>query len=306
MQVAEARRYSRRIGFSRCDSVKGTPGRSSASSSPTRISWAGLAIDQRRQTPIASIRWSRRRGEDLAHGRVVERTHHLAGGADPFGDLEGQGARNIGFRERPAIVVGVEAAAFAQEQDVAMPGRGQERRPRRRPGEDGIDGARGRMDERLDPAEEAPRIGLQVGGGKRDRRNDAADRVVRRGRRLEEPQLGAVGNDEVGERTADIASQSQHRSPHARLSPPRSRAHWAQATGIWQGASAASPALDRHGRACPGHPRLVVLFRACAPCRDQLSGWHPYCAKDKMWVAWTSPTMTVERMGECSRMLIAA
>ena len=47
MQVDDARRYSRSVGLSWCESVSGTPGRCSASSSPTRSSWAG--IDDRPQ-----------------------------------------------------------------------------------------------------------------------------------------------------------------------------------------------------------------------------------------------------------------
>ncbi len=54
MTVEEARRYSRTTGLSWCDSVTGTPGRRSASSSPTRSSWAGLTVAHSRQTPIAS------------------------------------------------------------------------------------------------------------------------------------------------------------------------------------------------------------------------------------------------------------
>ena len=52
--VDEARRYSRMIGFSACDSVYGTPGQCSSISSPTRCSCDGLTIDQSRQTAIAS------------------------------------------------------------------------------------------------------------------------------------------------------------------------------------------------------------------------------------------------------------
>ena len=59
MQADEARRYSRSVGFNWCDSVKGTPGRCSRSSSPTRSSCAGSAIDQSRHTATAST--SRRR-----------------------------------------------------------------------------------------------------------------------------------------------------------------------------------------------------------------------------------------------------
>ena len=51
----EARRYSRIAGLRRCDSVYGTPGRCSSSSSPTRSSCAGLTTDQSRQTATASI-----------------------------------------------------------------------------------------------------------------------------------------------------------------------------------------------------------------------------------------------------------
>jgi hypothetical protein len=53
MQVAEARRYSRTIGLSRCERLTATPGSRAARISPTRISCAGLAIDHSRQTPTA-------------------------------------------------------------------------------------------------------------------------------------------------------------------------------------------------------------------------------------------------------------
>ena len=50
----DVRRYSRMIGLSRCESVYGTPGSSSSSSSPRRSSCSGLAIDQSRETATAS------------------------------------------------------------------------------------------------------------------------------------------------------------------------------------------------------------------------------------------------------------
>ena len=61
MAVEEARRYSRMIGLSACESVYGTPGACWAISSPTRCSCAGLTIDHSRQTAIASTSSSRAR-----------------------------------------------------------------------------------------------------------------------------------------------------------------------------------------------------------------------------------------------------
>ena len=50
----DVRRYSRMIGFSRAESVYGTPGSSRSISEPISSSCAGLAIDQSRETAIAS------------------------------------------------------------------------------------------------------------------------------------------------------------------------------------------------------------------------------------------------------------
>ncbi len=61
MAVEIIRRYSRGIGFSSWLRVTGTPGHSRDTISRTRRSWAGLTIDQKRQTAIAStahfLRW---------------------------------------------------------------------------------------------------------------------------------------------------------------------------------------------------------------------------------------------------------
>ena len=50
----ELRRYSRTTGLSWWERVKGTPGSSASSSSPSRSSCAGLTTDQSRQTATAS------------------------------------------------------------------------------------------------------------------------------------------------------------------------------------------------------------------------------------------------------------
>ena len=261
MQVAEARRYSRRIGLRRCDSVNGTPGRCSASSSPTRISWAGLAIDQRRQTPTASIAQRREPGDDRAHGRFVERPHHLAGGADPLRDLEGEGARNVGARKGLAVVVGIEAAAFAQQQDVAMARGGQKGGARRRAGEDRIDGARGGVDESLDPGRGEPR---RVASG--SRRRQARSPPARR--RPDRPAWSATCRAAARPPSATTRSVNVPPTSQASLSiAPPMRACLRRARGrigpkrlvFGKVPQAPFPSSVRHGRACPGHPRLCFV-----------------------------------------------
>ena len=58
MQVEDARRYSRRIGFRTWESVKGTPCKCFFSNSPTPISCAGFTVDHSRETATASTSFS--------------------------------------------------------------------------------------------------------------------------------------------------------------------------------------------------------------------------------------------------------
>ena len=132
MQVDEARRYSRSVGLSWCESVNGTPGSCSASSSPTRRSWAGLAIDHSRQTPTASTCLAASAPITARAAGLVERLDDLAAGADPLGDLEGQRARHVGLGIGHGEVEGLDPAAFADHQDVGMALGGQERGARGR------------------------------------------------------------------------------------------------------------------------------------------------------------------------------
>jgi hypothetical protein len=54
IDVPEARRYSRTIGFVRCESEYGRPGSSRSISAPSASSCDGLAVDHSRQTETAS------------------------------------------------------------------------------------------------------------------------------------------------------------------------------------------------------------------------------------------------------------
>ena len=126
MAVDEARRYSRMIGLSACESVYGTPGRCWAISSPTRCSCAGLTIDQSRQTAIASTSSSRARSIAASHRLLVEREERLALGVHALADLEREPARDVRQRVRD-LLERVGLAALAHEQDVGEALGGEER-----------------------------------------------------------------------------------------------------------------------------------------------------------------------------------
>ena len=144
-----------------------------------------------------------------------------------------------------------------------MAGGGQERRSRRRPGEDGVDRPGGRVDEGFDLAEEGGSGHSKIGRGELDRREHAGNRVIGTGRSLVEPELGTIGDDQVGERAADIASQSQHLSPagHA-CNTGASRCIGPEAVGFGKAGRCAtlvlrSPSPPR-GRAGERGPRLPL------------------------------------------------
>jgi hypothetical protein len=89
MHVEEARRYSRRIGFSRCDSVIGTPGNRRASS-VFDLQFVDGIDDRPDQADGDGLRF---RGDEAVEHCVerglVERFDDASVTPNPFGRLEG-------------------------------------------------------------------------------------------------------------------------------------------------------------------------------------------------------------------------
>ena len=121
MHVDEARRYSRSAGLSWCESVNGTPGRCSASSSPTRSSCAGFddrpeqADADRLDLELAQPRGDRRSPPASSSGATTSPSAPIRSGTSNVSARGTYGSR-VGARE----VERVGAAALAEQQDVGV------------------------------------------------------------------------------------------------------------------------------------------------------------------------------------------
>ena len=187
MTVAEARRYSRKVGLSSCDSVTGTPGRRLARSSPSRRSCSGLTMDHK-QADADGLDLQRLEPLDDREDRcLIERLQHLALGVNALGDLKCQAARHIGLGIGDAEVERLDAAALANDEHVAMPLGRQKRGLGGRAGEDRVDRPRGAVNEGGRARRASSRRGDAIMVRRQlDRVQHAANRIVRRRRGLEE------------------------------------------------------------------------------------------------------------------------
>ncbi len=157
------------------------------------------------------------RAQQCDERRLVERLQHATVGADPLRNLEGQRARDVRLRVRLAEVEDLGPAALAEQQDVGVSLGGEEGRPRRRPGEDGVEAARGPVDEDAAGAEQLGGRDAALAGGDGEDVEDALHRISRDGRALVEGQAAVVVlHDEIGERSTGVDGE-----PHGvRLTAP--------------------------------------------------------------------------------------
>ena len=138
--------------------------------------------------------------EDPDCGVLIQRLYDPSVRPHPLRQLERQRPRNIGFREGDHKVEGLDAAPFAEDQDIGVPSGGQKSGLRRVPGDNGIDGVSGPMDEDVSPPEQTLRCHGQAVRRRPHRIQDSFDRVVGRRGGLEHVE-GALRilKDQVGE-----------------------------------------------------------------------------------------------------------
>ena len=100
--VDEARRYSRMIGFSRCESVYGTPGQMLVEQLAD-AQLVGRVDDRPEQADRDRLRPQARAAVDRSgDARLVERRERLALGVHALRDLERQEARHVRRPDRAA------------------------------------------------------------------------------------------------------------------------------------------------------------------------------------------------------------
>ena len=188
MQADEARRYSRRPGSARATGSPARPADAPPAAAPTRRSCTGLTTDHSRQTATASTPRSRNRPAIAttaasSSGRTTAPAESIA-----LGHLEGQRPRDIGLGIGDGEVERLGTPALADDEDVGMAFGGEERRPGRAAGQDGVDGPGRAVDEGVGPAEQGGAVDAGIGGRQGQRVEHALDRIRRRGRRLEQLQ----------------------------------------------------------------------------------------------------------------------
>ena len=129
MAVDEARRYSRMIGLSACESVYGTPGACSVDQLAHALLVRGVD-DRPEQADRDRLDAELARALDRVHDRgLVERDERLALGVHALADLEREPARDVRQRVRD-LLERVGLAALAHEQDVGEALGREERRAR--------------------------------------------------------------------------------------------------------------------------------------------------------------------------------
>lgn len=127
-------------------------------------------------------------GDDVDDRRLIERLGDRTVGPDAFRNFVAEGTRNIGVGIDVSVVERLATpAAFADQQDVAVTLCREEGGARRRRLDVGIGGARCAMHEGAAAAEQSAGVVAEFRGGECDHVEQAADRIVRRGRSLEEP-----------------------------------------------------------------------------------------------------------------------
>ena len=169
--VDEARRYSRmrRVEPMR-ERVRNARQAARASSSPTRSSCAGLAIDQSRQTATAST-LERRQPSAITPTTAPRRAASTTSPPAPIrsgtSNVSARGTYGLGYGARE--VEGLGPAALAEQEDVRVARRRQERGPRVAPGQDRVDRAGRPVDEELGlAASSSSRRDRRIGGRQLD------------------------------------------------------------------------------------------------------------------------------------------
>jgi hypothetical protein len=168
-------------------------------------------------------------GDHLPCGRFVEQLDRPARRIDTLRDFERQGPEHIGFGIRDGKIEGLDPAALANDEYVAVPLRREQRRARDRTSEDGIDGSGRTVDERTRPTEESIRGLADVGRRQVQSRNNPLYGVGGNGRRLVHTQASRILDQQIGEGAADIARDTH--GAHYAGRPPSSAD---EVVDLWQ------------------------------------------------------------------------